>query len=206
MIRIVWLAAVAALLAGCGSVSRNYRFDPDGQEGLVVGSVSYESGTGRHLLTIESSATGRKHAVGFGCSMFPCMQPADDKAFSTGQMPAQRGGGYVVALPAGTYRITGWRVDQGSIGSNSEEPVGIEFLVERGKASYLGNLHFDADWENVRLRDRSERDLPLLRAEYPALQAAQLAYTIAPGTDLARIGGGYDRGIKHLVIFVPVAR
>jgi len=204
--RILLSAMVVVLVAACGNVSRNYRFDPGGTNGLVVGSISYESGLGRYFLTAESSETSRKYDFGFGCPVWPCTQPADDAAFSNGEVPEQRGGGFVVAVPEGTYRITGWRVQQGSIASRSEDPVDIEFTVERGKASYLGNLHFDSDWADVRLRDRAGRDLPLLHAKYPVLQSAELAYTIAPGTDLAKIGGGYDRSLSHVIIFMPVAR
>ncbi len=201
----LWMAAVV-LLSGWGNVGRNYRFDPGGSEGLVAGSISYEGGLGRYFLVVESEATSRKHELGFGCAVWPCMQPADDEDFSRGEMPEQRGGGFVVSLPEGTYRLTGWRVRQGSLSSRSKEPVDIEFVVARGKVSYLGNLHFDGDWEDVRLRDRSDRDLPLLQEKFPVLQDAGLAYSIAPGTDLVGIGGMYKRGLENLIIFIPVAR
>lgn len=56
----------------------------------------------------------------------------------------------------------------------------IPFVVERGKASYIGNLNFSPDWE-VALRDRATRDLPALRVKYKALETAPVAYTIAEG-------------------------
>ena len=202
--RILLSMAAVVILAACGNVSRNYRFDPAGSTGLVVGSVSYESSYGRYILTLESITSSRRFDLGFGCKVVPCLQPANDADFSTGETPEQRGGGFVVEVPEGRYRILGWKVEQGGIVSRSKAPVDIELLVERGKASYVGNLHFDADWIDVRLRDRNVRDIPLLRKKYPVLQATELAYTIAPGLEIEQFGGEYQRRLEQVTIFVPV--
>lgn len=125
----------------------------------------------------------------------------DDADFSRGEAPAQRGGGFAVALPVGDYVISGWRVEQGQMISRSTAAIGIPFRVEAGKAVYLGNVHFDADWADVRLRDRAERDLPLLEARFQALASTPMASTIAPGASVA-LGGEHHRGLEGM--FVPV--
>jgi hypothetical protein len=137
----------------------------------------------------------------FGCPVWPCMGTDNDADFSRGEEPKQRGGGFAVAMPEGDYIIVGWRVEQGQMVSRSTRAIGIPFRVESGKALYLGNLHFDAHWEDVQLRDRAERDLPLLRNRYPALASAPLSSTIAPGISIG-LGGEHARGMEGM--FVPL--
>lgn len=195
-------------LAACANVSSDFKFDPSKPEGLVIGSISYESGLGRFFLVATSGTTAKPVEFAFGCALVPCLQPSDDPRFSRAEVPAQRGGGFAVVVPEGSYRISSWRVARGYMMSRSAKPIDIEFTVVRGRASYIGNLHFDADWENVTLRDKADRDLPLLRNEYPALQAAGLAFTIAPGTVVSRLGGQYQTDVElpRQPLFVPVRR
>ena len=165
------LFALSALLSSCANVRSDYSFEKGKNVGLIVGSVSFESGLGRYHLVIVNRSTSQTFQLGFGCSMFPCLvQASDDDNYSRTETPKQRGGGYVIEVPEGEYRIVGWRVQQGYINSRSKAPIEIDFVVNPGAASYLGNLHFDADWENVKLRDKSARDLPLLKKEYAVLQ------------------------------------
>jgi hypothetical protein len=135
------------------------------------------------------------------------LEPSDDETFSRGELPKQRAGGFAVEVPEGSYRIVAWRVTKGSMGYHSSLPISIEFRVECGMTSYLGNLHFDEEMENVKLRDRSSRDLPLLTAKYPVLRTAPLAFAITPGMEVTKLGGEYKRSI-HIegLIFVPVRR
>lgn len=197
-----------ALLASCANVPSDFKFDPAKPNGLVIGSISYESGLARFFLVAKSTTTSKTVEFAFGCSMVPCLQPSDEPRFSKGEVPAQRGGGFAIEVPEGTYTISSWRVARGYMISRSDNPIGIEFTVARGKASYIGNLHFDADWENVTLRDKSSRDLPLLREQYPVLQSVELAFTIAPDAVVPRLGGNYQTGIEppSTPIYVPVIK
>ena len=136
-----------------------------------------------------------------GGAVGPCMGAESDAYFSRGQEPKQRGGGFAVEMREGNYIIVGWRVEQGQMVSRSTQAIGIPFRVESGKALYLGNLHFDAHWEDIRLRDRAERDLPLLKARFPALAAAPVASTITPGVSI-ELGGEHNRGLEGM--FVPL--
>lgn len=196
------LAVAAFLLAACTTnVSRDYRLDPQKAEGLVVGSISYESGIGRFVLEAKGRGASKRYDMQFGCPVWPCMGSDNDADFSRDQAPKQRGGGFAVAMPEGDYIIVGWRVEQGQMVSRSTQAIGIPFRVESGKALYLGNLHFDAHWEDVRLRDRADHDLPLLQARFPALAAAPVSSTITPGVSI-ELGGEHDRGLEGM--FVPL--
>lgn len=198
------VALLLALLCACANVPKDFSFDDRKQTGLVVGSVTYESGLGRYYLKVLSKETGRATLLGFGCPVWPCLHPADDKAFSEGEPTSQRGGGYAAALPQGVYRIVGWEVARGSLRSRPDEEVSIEFVVEAGHTSYLGNLHFDPDWERVQLRDRADRDLKALADTYPVVRDAPLAYRIADGVVLDHFGTTYATRLNG-PIFISVS-
>lgn len=190
-------------LSACVNVAQDFKFQPDGTTGLAIGSVSYESGLGKYFLVTQNVETQKVYEFGFGCPVFPCLESANDDAYSTNEQPKQRGGGYAVEVPAGRYRIIGWHVVQGYKNSRSFHPADIPFTVQRGEASYLGNLHFDADWEAVQLRDKSTRDLPLLQAKFLLLKSTPMAYTIAPDMRVERLGGEYQSRIEGFV-FIPM--
>jgi hypothetical protein len=180
-----FLVALGALLTSCANVSSDYAFEKGKTVGLVVGSISYESGLGRYHLIIAGADGAKPIQLSFGCSMLPCLfENTNDAEYSASEKPKQRGGGFAVEVPEGNYRIVGWRVQQGYINSRSKAPIDLAFTVKAGSASYLGNLHFDAHWENVVLRDRAARDLPLLQKNYSVLKAIPFAYTIAPETEI----------------------
>jgi hypothetical protein len=197
-------AAVLALLSSCANIPSDFRFDPSKDEGLIVGSITYESALGLYSLIVvgESGAAAAAHPmINVGYSMYPALGPTYDDALKA------KGGTFAVTVPAGSYRIVGWRAKQGYKVSGPSRRFEIPFVVERGKASYVGNLNFSPDWE-VSIRDRSERDLPALNAKYSALVTAPLAYTIAKYTDLKNVGGEYQSTMEmpSMPIFVPVKR
>jgi hypothetical protein len=192
-------------LVSCAGTPSDFRFDPAKNTGLVVGSISYEGGLGRYVLIAKEKTTGAVVNFNFGCSLVPCFTPSDDERYSKSELPKQRGGGFAVEVPTGEYQIVAWQVVQGAKRSTSTSPIDISLTVEKGKASYVGNLHFDAHWEDITLRDKSQRDLPLLRAQFPVLGATPLAYSIAPGTSIKNLGGNYQSR-RQLPVFIPIVR
>jgi len=197
------ISLLAVLLFGCANVPQDFSFKPNGTTGLVVGSVSYESSFGKYYLVAEDLKSRKIYQFGFGCPIVPCFEPANDEAYSANELPKQRGGGYAVEVPEGDYRIIGWHVVQGYKHSRSSRLVDLRFTVAHDKVSYLGNLHFDADWEAVELRDKSARDLPLLRSTYPVLNSTPFAFTIAPGMRVERLGGEYQSRFEGFV-YIPM--
>ena len=192
------VALVAALLASCANVPSDYKFDPTSNDGLVVGSITYDSSLGLYSLVVISPGSSKLLKMSVGYSQWPPLGPLTDDALKA------RGGTYAIAAPAGSYRIVGWEIRQGAKITRSAAPIEVPFTVEKGRASYLGNLHFSEDWE-VSLRDRSSRDLPVLRARYTVLEQAPLQFTIAKDMNIEKLGGEY-RSQFQLPIFIPIAR
>jgi len=188
-----------ALLTGCANVPADYKFDETKAKGVVIGSVTFESGMGRYYLVVQPVAGGNNIDLGFGCAVWPCIDPAEDEAFP------KRGGPYAVELDEGRYRIVGWRISRGPRKTRSSEKVDIEFDVERNKTTYLGNLHFDPHWEDVQLRDASEIDIPIIKMRYPFVQNSPIRISIAPGTEIHKVGGEY-RNIFTMPIYIFVPR
>jgi hypothetical protein len=191
---------LALALASCANVPSDYKFNESSSEGLIVGSITYDTSIGLYALVVVPSAGSIQPRINVGYAMWPPLGPLTDDALKV------RGGTFAVAVPAGRYEVIGWQITQGYKITRPTRPVSIPFTVEKGKASYLGNLHFDEDWK-VALRDRSERDLPILMNRYDSLKTAPLAFTIAKGVDIQALGGDYDSRISPPgVIFIPIRR
>jgi hypothetical protein len=203
-LRLVSALSLSVLSAACSNIPADYKFDPNKPTGVVIGSVSWESSMGKYAMFAVSDTNPKGVEFSFGCSIFPCT-PTNDSDFSGKEVPKQRGGGFAIEAPEGKYRIVSWHVTRGYISSRSSEPINIEFVVERGKASYIGNLHFDSDWEDVKLRDKASRDIPLLQSKYTVLKSTPMAYTITPGAEVAKLGGSYQTRISY-PLFIPIVR
>lgn len=66
----ILLAAAVLLLAACSTnVSRDFRLDPQGSQGLVVGSIFYESGIGRFVLEAKGRGASKRYDMRFGCAV-----------------------------------------------------------------------------------------------------------------------------------------
>lgn len=180
---IVLLAVAAG--ACSGSSPRMVALNASKAEGLIVGTVTCEAGLGEHGLLLKSDTHEK---------FFFLLLRGDYGCVSFDEQLQSRGGTVVLPAPAGKYRIVGWRRAQGPEVDTNALPISLSFTVAPGKASYLGNLHFDEHRENIRLRDMSERDLPVLRRRYEAFAKAPLEYTIAKGFNAENFGGGYLSG------------
>jgi hypothetical protein len=113
-----------------------------------------------------------------------------------------------LALAPGTYELTGVRVASGSVlmPGNGMVPVNATFQVPPGKAIYLGRIEavrrerqgdepragpviplidqsvtgFSGGTFDVKLFDGYDHDLPLMRAEYPALRNLTVEKLLLP--------------------------
>jgi hypothetical protein len=109
-------------------VPADFKFDPSKATGLIVGSVSYEGGLGKYSLVIQPSSPQSSIELGFGCPIWPCLEPADDPAFSEAELPKQRGGGYAIEVPEGVYRIIGWQIVRGARRAGSTHSITHNFI------------------------------------------------------------------------------
>jgi hypothetical protein len=177
----LFIAALTASCASTNSVPSDFRFAPDSAQGLVVGSITYDSGMG--VYGIDGS--GRNGSSTFraqtGYALWPPLGPEFDPALK------KKGGTFAVSVAPGQYTLQRWNIMQGQRIYAAKHPLDLTFNVAPGQVTYLGSLHFDADGE-VTLEDRSERDLPILRSRLPAIGNGVPAYTLRAGTKVEHIG------------------
>ena len=199
MRKIAFTLAVTLLLSACAGVSSDYKFDPKKTDGLILGSITYDSSIGQYSLIFISQASATPQLASVGYSMWPPLGPLHDDLLNA------KGGTFALAVPAGEYRIVGWQITQGYKITRNSVPISIPFTVAQGKSSYLGNLHFDEDWENIQLRDKAERDLPVLQSRVNILKTTPIEFGIEKSLVLKKFGGEYSSRYKT-PIFIPIVR
>lgn len=192
---VLFVLASAALLSSCANVPSDYRFDASKAEGLVVGSITYDGSLGLYALILTAPPGVDAPRIQVGSSMWPALTPQFDEGLKA------TGGTFAVALPAGDYKIQAWDVRQGQRSRSSSAPIDIAFSVERGRATYLGNLHFSKQLV-VSLRDRSSRDMAVLQTRYEALKSAPLTLSIDKDMDLQGLGGSYRQSYQ-IPVYIP---
>jgi hypothetical protein len=178
------LASFVITLFGCAATQPAVP-ETNNPPGLVVGSITHETSNGTYSLGIAGKPGQRIRSPSVGAGMWTPFNKEMDEELK------EKGGTYTLDLPAGEYRIVGWFIRRGSTDTRSAEPFEVPFSVEAGKISYLGNLHLDQHWENVTLRDRASRDMPILVKRLPKLASLEVAHTIRQGANLERLGNGY---------------
>ncbi|WP_230182093.1 hypothetical protein [Aquabacterium sp. CECT 9606] len=198
LLRFFIAPVVIAVLSACVNVPSDYKFDDKKVVGVVIGSITYESGLGlyRVLVTPENGDKTYFLQAGSG-DWYPFVKNTDEDLQAKGDT-------FAVELPTGKYVIKSWQVRQGARTANSSMPIGIPFSVEAGKAIYLGSFNWSPDWENVSLRDKSNRDLPIIKKRFPFLERTPLALAITNGAKIDGLGGDY-RYRYDIFIPVPVA-
>jgi hypothetical protein len=176
--------AVLGVVAACSNVPTSQKLDPTKRVGLAVGTITYETSNGKYTLLAGRPWVGLANRLEVGQSNWnPLSTPFDKELKAYGST-------YSVELPEGEYRLIGWQWERGASTRSSTTPFSIPFKIEQGKATYLGNAHFNAAWE-LSLQDRAQRDLPLLQTRFAALATTPIAFAIAEGTDIQKIGDTY---------------
>lgn len=167
-------------------------------KGLVVGTITYEPFGGKYSVSAINKLDNKLNIeLSAGSSQWhPFAKVTDDDL-------KMRGDTFAIEASAGEYLMGRWHIQQGPKWYNGTRPLGFTFRVEPGKVTYLGNIHFVAK-EYVNLQDMSERDLPILEARFPAIKTTPMAFAIAKGTKLERLGGEADWGMRMTPLFVPV--
>ena len=194
------MALLCASLAGCANVSNDYQLKSSG-DGLLIGSITTDLGIGHYSLELVSLDTGKPVAgPRTGSSMYPAIPPMRDADLGLD------GSLFAVELAPGRYAMRHWNVRTGYTDRGSSVPFEVPFVIEGGKASYLGNVHWPKNWR-ITLSDRAERDLPLLKRRYATLAQAPLAFAIEPGTNIVGLGGNATKSTQVPVILpIPVKR
>jgi hypothetical protein len=169
-------------LASCAAPKRDLIFSAGGGTGLLVGSLTFDGAAGEYQVLLS-------HSPGFP----PILLTTGDKlslipvALKNSALGAT-GDIFARDLSPGRYTLTGWRILQDVRTASSTTRSNIEFLVEPGKVTYLGNLHMSSDWK-LSLHDKTERDMTVVHAVYPQLKAAAMVTAFPAGTVITGIGG-----------------
>ena len=201
--------AVCVLVVSCASpaarqsVDADFKLNPNGTTGIAVGSITYDTGLGVYSVSWTPSAGGTGvYAGGVGYAMWPPLGPEYDSDLKA------KGGTFAVEVPAGEYTLQRWSQRAGYMVYSSKRPIGLTFTVLPGKVTYLGNFHFNKS-DEVSLEDRSSRDIPILKARYGSVRAADVGMSIADGFSLQAIGGEVQRTMDlpaYRPILIPVKR
>lgn len=192
-------AALVVTLSACAAPDTGTA-EAGAPTGMIIGSITHESSVGVYGLGVAGKPGQRVRSPSVGFGMWTPFNNEMDEDLK------EKGGTFAQDLPAGEYRIVGWFVNRSSTFYRSATPFEIPFSVQPGKATYLGNLHFDSHWENVTLRDRAARDLPVLTKRVAKLASAEVTQAIAPGANLEKLGNGYKSQNQMVYVPMPVAR
>ena len=193
------LCALATLLASCASgVPSSYKPDAVTGKGLIVGTITTTAYGGEHyILVYNQTEPGKPVKLAIGSTQWHPFVKINDSDLKA------RGDTFAVEAEAGVYEMGSWTVRQGPKRYWGEKSLGLTFKVEPGKVTYIGNIHF-VDKEYVNLQEMTKRDLPVIESRYPAIKNTPLAFTIAEGTNLERLGGKGSWKMST-PIFIPVA-
>lgn len=191
------LLLIALMVSSCASTSvpSDFRFGPQSAQGLIVGSITYDSAIGLYGVNATSRDGGSSFGARVGYSQWPPLGPLVDDALK------MKGGTFAVAVVPGQYTLQRWSIQQGMMVYAADKPIGLVFKAEAGKVTYLGNFHFDTNGD-VALSDQAVRDLPILHSRIPSAGITEPAYAVAAGTRLERIGNGNANRIDE-PIYAP---
>ena len=199
MIRVVSALVLALFTIGCstpGAVSTDFRFSPNADTGVAVGSITYDATSGIFSLVAVPRQAEGSFSMEVGQSWAPAWYSPLDKDLGS------NGGTFVRELPAGDYVLRAWSI-RNDFRLIFSVPFVIPFSVAKGSVTYLGNLHVrntatvgpvDATGRgrthsaDAFLLDEAVRDLPVLRSRYPGLAQAPVAVRVREGLRVNFLG------------------
>lgn len=196
MNKIISLISLSLVLVGCAStktIKGDYSLNHESGNGVLISSVSYRgsySGYSVYYNGVENKVRG-KIQFGEGMTLLPIPPKGDFSHLS------RNGEVFAVELPAGNYKISRWGVDSGYAHIKPANPIAIEFKVEPGKATYLGNFDFlqtdsmglTVTGVTVNYSDQSQIDLDVVSKKYPAIEAKDIIKGIKDNANYQGIGG-----------------
>ncbi|MFL6647758.1 MAG: hypothetical protein ACJ8KO_07340, partial [Sulfurifustaceae bacterium] len=175
-------SVLVMFLAGCATpnIDKDFQFSAEKDTGLVVGSVTQDDvpGQGASYATFFfEDSNGNGHMVRSREQFLTraLVQGPDDFSDVVGRL-------FAIELPKGKYRFVRWNMGDG-VGHfwPKKDPSPLEFTIERGKVTYIGNLHMQlATGTNIVgqtrianvlpvVSDKSDRDLRVFASRFPKL-------------------------------------
>jgi hypothetical protein len=183
-----------ALLSACATsnISTSYQMGTNPHEGLLIGSVttsandSVQTGGVQYIFRrVDNDESGMIFAEARG-TMGRALMGENRK-----DIPGESGHLFVLRLKSGQYHFTQWLIQNGPyVVLSPRVSPNAKFSIEAGKATYVGNIHMKIVpgigtinklfIENAIpvVRDRRERDIPLIIAGFPAVTEDNVRYEI----------------------------
>lgn len=173
------LILLAFALGGCSAkiVKNDFSFSPGDNMAIAVFSVTHDKKPGTqsavaHFYFGDKSGSGRQSVTSRSDEIWK---------YSDSEFPDQYGRVMAVLLPASSYVLDDWFIENGtgmeiSPRTRSEK---LNFELRAGEVKYLGNLHTNLQTgENFlgisitssgypEIRNEAERDIPLFEKKYP---------------------------------------
>lgn len=205
----LWLSA---LLTACAvsSVKEDYALDVASNQGLLLCSLTYSPRYSSYQMFLRRVGSDERQRLQIGLPrplIPPAMQDWDI------EQRGMRGQTFAIALAPGRYEFFGWQVTSGGAVVTPSETFSILVEIAAGKATYAGNFHFEqtasigvnVSGVNVYHVDEAERDLKVLAAKYPQVDAAGVTSMVARGFSQQRLGGDNDTQFT-IPILIPMGR
>ena len=134
--------SILLFIQGCSmsNIAKDYSFDSNSQNGLLVGSVTYEGYYAEYSIYIKNLDTDESHKISGGGSMTPfhLFNPKGslDHLGIKGDL-------FAVELKPGNYEVYNWSVAPGN-GTylSAQKPFSIKLKINNGKALYFGSVNF----------------------------------------------------------------
>ncbi|MBQ4810143.1 hypothetical protein J8M20_02300 [Pseudoalteromonas luteoviolacea] len=196
MIRSFLLGVICLLVVGCAttkSVKKGYQLNEATDKGVFVASISYQGGYSGYSIRFSASNGQSSGQIEFGKGMSLIPIPPKGDYSHIGR----KGQLYVVELPAGDYTVFGWQVASGYATTKPQMPISINFKVQPGKATYIGNFDFvqtsglglTVTGVEVNYTEQSNIDLEVLKRRFPNINVSDVIMGIKPSFSMEGIGG-----------------
>ncbi|MFN3581592.1 MAG: hypothetical protein ACK4VV_14095 [Pseudomonas sp.] len=196
--KVMILAAVALMLAGCAApnISSDFDVGKAEQSGVVAGSITYDGTYGGYTVHVGSLDGESRYRISHGSSqtLNPLLAFGSENA---DPVLGKKGSAFVIELPAGEYVVHGWQIGVGPTNVYSNAPIDITFRVEPQQVIYLGNFDFlvtetfmrNPTKADVTLSDQYSRDEAAIRAVAPSLAGVQISRAMEEGMRVSSLGG-----------------
>jgi len=192
-IKIILIAAVSWLLAGCATpdVPKDFSLAPDSKSGLLIGSVKFRGPVAGYRVYFKGLSN---NVSGFFRAGSDDIVSALNTRYD---FPDIDGKLQVTELPPGDYEINRWSAGGGMTHINQTQPFSIKFKIEAGKATYIGSFIFTVTDKTLNVPsavevdfvDAFDEDIGVLRQLYPNLSMADIYRGVKPGLKKEYVGG-----------------
>lgn len=215
LLHVGFLLVLVVVAAGCvtsqSNVSPDFKLNASGTTGILAGSITYLGPYAGYRVSYRS--IGNQSALGAiqtgeAVTLLPRFSRGDTSLLGN------PGDLFAIELPVGDYEFFTWHVGSGYAHVRASTPFNIRFTVSAGKITYVGNFHFQitsrlglmVTGAELNHYDFAERDVPLIKRQYPGLDSNEIQLAIARDTRQRGVGGDGNTTITTPVIIPPVIR